>query len=80
MNINGRQLPPRIKQASREDVALDPADKPVSMSDLMRRVRIVMPDLEFSDQELEDAIAKDIIAVSKRPLLFDGRNAGEREK
>lgn len=80
MSINGRELPPRIKEALREHVARGPAGKPVFMSDLMRRVRFVMPDLEFSDQELEDAIAEDVLASSKRPVLFDGRNAGVPEK
>ncbi|MCR4266833.1 hypothetical protein [Nitratireductor sp. ZSWI3] len=73
MKVNRNVLPPRLSAGLRHYISKGPTTVPVALSDLMARVRYIMPELQIEDGELEDLLAKEIMECSKRPILFDGR-------
>ncbi|UUP16706.1 hypothetical protein [Nitratireductor thuwali] len=61
VNTSTNKVPPALKQALQEFLQRRRSDRPVSIADMMQRTRYALPDLALTDDELERAIAEEIV-------------------
>jgi len=73
-----KQLPqyrisPRLRQAIERHLRSRTTDQPVSMVNALRQIRLTIPGLELSDDDLELTIAREILR-HRGNIAFDRRN------
>jgi len=68
-----RRIPPRLRQAIERHLRSRGTDQPVSMLNALRQIRLTVPGLELSDDDLELTIAREILR-RRGNIAFDRRN------
>ena len=71
MYING-QPSPRLRAAIRHFVQNRSGNYPVSIADMTRRIRYIMPEVTGTDEELGEQIAQALIEAGGN-IAFDSR-------
>jgi len=67
------RIPPRLRQAIERHLRSRRTDQPVSMVNAVRQIRLTVPGLELSDDDLELTIAREILK-RRGNIAFDRRN------
>lgn len=74
--MQNKPLPPRLRQAIRELGASRRKSRPIAMSSALRATKEAAPDLQMTDAELHDLIARELIA-SGCAVEFDVANEAQ---
>jgi hypothetical protein len=71
-SMTSARIPSQLRRAFQEFLKRRGNERPVSVANMIRRTRYAFPDIDLSDDELEAAIAEEVISVNGN-IDFDRR-------